>query len=124
MINETMNRTLLQEIPNSRGFKIVALDISSLPAHTDELRVYMNTKSIDILAINGIRLDETIFDWEISIPVYTLDRKDGNRHSGGVALYIRTIINYKLICVLVVDQLEWLCIEVTKPKTKPFIVGA
>ena len=40
-----------------------------------------------------------------------------------MALYIRTIINYELICELVVDQLEWLCIKVTKPKTKPFIVG-
>ena len=40
-----------------------------------------------------------------------------------MALYIRTIINYELICELVVDQLEWLCIKATKPKTKPFIVG-
>ena len=65
MINETVNRTLLQEIPNSRGFKIAALNISSQPVHSDELRVYMNTKSIDILAINEIRFDESIFDWEI-----------------------------------------------------------
>ena len=57
----------------------------------------MNTKSIDILEINEIRLDETIFDWEISIPAYTLDRKDRYRHGGNVLLYTRTIINYKLI---------------------------
>ena len=117
MINETLNRTFLQEIPNSRGFKIAASNISSQPVHSDELRVYMNTKSIDILAINEIRLDETIFDWEVSIPPYTLDRKDRNRHGGGVALYIGTIINYKLICELLVDQLEWLYIKVTKSKT-------
>ena len=123
MINETVNRTLLQEIPNSRGFKIAALNISSPPVHSDELRVYMNTKSIDILAINEIGLDETIFDWEISIPAYTLDRKDRNRHVGDVAFYIRTIINYELICELVVDQLEWNCIKVINPKTNPFIVG-
>ena len=123
MINKTVNRTLLQEISNSRRFKIAALNISSQHVHSDELRVYVNTKSIDILAINEIRLDETIFDWEISIPAYTLDRKDRNRHGGDVALYIRTIINYELICELVVDQLEWLCIKVTKPKTNPFIVG-
>ena len=123
MINETLKRTFLQEIPNSRRVKIAALNISRQPVHSDKLRVYMNTKSIDFLAINKICLDETIFNWEISIPAYTLDRKDRNMHSGGVALYIRTTINYKLICELVVDQLEWLCIKVTKPKTNPFIVG-
>ena len=63
------------------------------------------------------------FDWQISIPGYTLEKKDSNRHGGGVALYFRTTINYELICVLVVDQLEWLCIKVTKSKTKPFIVA-
>ena len=40
-----------------------------------------------------------------------------------MALRIRTTINYDLICELHVDQLEWLCIKVTKSKTKPFIVG-
>ena len=99
-----MNRTLFQEIPNSRRFKIAALNISSLPVHSDELRVYMNTKSIDILAINEIGLDETIFDWEISIPAYTLDRKDRNRHGGSVALYIRTIINYELFVSLLLTN--------------------
>ena len=118
-----MKRTLLQEIPNSRGFRIAALNISSLPVRSDELRVYMNTKRTDILAINEIRLHETIFDWEISVPAYTLDRKDRNRHGRNMALYIRTIIDYELICELVVDQLEWPCIKVTKPETKPFIVG-
>ena len=123
MINETLNRTLLQEIHNPRGFKIAVLNISSLPVHSNELRVYMNSKSIDILSINEIRLDETIFDRQISIPGYIQARKDRNRHGGGVALHIRTTINYELICELDVDQLQWLCIKVTKPKTKPFIVG-
>ena len=59
MINETLNKTLLQEISNSRRFKITALNINSLPVYCDELRVYMNTKRIDILAINEIRSDET-----------------------------------------------------------------
>ena len=62
MINEIVNRTLLQEIPNSRGFKIAALNIRSQSVHSDELRVDMNTKSIDILAINEIRLHEIVFD--------------------------------------------------------------
>ena len=38
-------------------------------------------------------------------------------------LYIRTTINYELICVLVFDQLERLSLKVTKLKMKPFIVG-
>ena len=64
MINETANRTLSHKIPDSRGFKIAAINISSQPVHSNELLVYMNTKSIDILAINEIRFDETILTWK------------------------------------------------------------
>ena len=43
---------LLGEIANSSGFKIAALNIGSLPAHMDEIRLYMNSQTIHILALN------------------------------------------------------------------------
>ena len=58
----------------------------------------------------------------VSLPGYTLDRKDRNGQGGGVALYTRSTVNYELMCDLV-DQLEWLCVKVTKPMSKPFIIG-
>ena len=83
----------------------------------------MKSQLIDILAINETRLDESIIDREIGIPGYTLERKDRNRNGGGVALYIRNSLNYERMYEYNEDQLEWLCIKVTKPKSKPFIVG-
>jgi hypothetical protein len=43
-----------------RGLVMVSLNINSLFAHIDELRVYMNTSKIDVLTINETKLDSTI----------------------------------------------------------------
>ena len=109
-------------IPSIRGFKIAALNIASLYKHIDQLRIYMSAKSVDILAINETRLDCTISNGQINIPGYVIERKERNRSGGGVALYIRTqlIINASKHQE---DDLEFLCIQVSKPKIKPFLVG-
>ena len=44
--------SFLGKIANSRGLKIASLNINSLLAHIDELRAYMTSGPIDILAIN------------------------------------------------------------------------
>ena len=56
---------------------------------------------------------------------YVLERKDQNRYSGGVALYIRNTIDYECNNTLNLNglNLEWLCIKVKKPKTKPFLIA-
>ena len=82
----------------------------------------MSTKSVDILAINETRLDCTISNGQINISGYFIERKNRNSSGGGVALYIRNTIN----CTRVLhqeDDLEILCIQVSKPKIKPFLVG-
>ena len=104
-------------------FKLAAVNIVSLQAHIDELRVYMHSKVIDILAINESRLSSSISNGEVSIPGYILVRNDRNRDGGGVALYIRNTINYELLHDYDDDRLEWLGIKVNKFMTKPFIVG-
>ena len=44
-------------IPKNRGFKIIAcLNITSLYKHIDELRICLNDREVDILAINEIIL--------------------------------------------------------------------
>ena len=89
-------------------FKLAAVNIVSLQAHIDELRVYMHSKVIDILAINESRLSSSISNGEVSIPGYILERYDRNRDGGGVALYIRNTINYELLHDYDDDSLEWL----------------
>ena len=76
---------------------MAALNIVSLQAHIDELRVYMHSKVIDILAINESRLCSSISNGEVSITGYILERNDRNRDGGGVALYIKNTINYELL---------------------------
>lgn len=66
----------------------------------------MLSKTVDILAINETRLDSSIQNGEVSIPGYTLERKDKNRNGGGVALYIRDSINYKRLIDLPDDNME------------------
>ena len=84
----------------------------------------MTSGPIDILAINETKLDQSVLDGQISIPNYNLERYDRNRNGGGVALYIRNVINYERMDDLNRDLLEWLCIKLMKPKSKPFIVGS
>ena len=83
----------------------------------------MNSKCIDILAVNETRLDDTISSGEVTVPGYVLERKDTNRDGGVVALYIRNTINYERLFDLECDSLEWIGITIIKPKAKAFIVS-
>ena len=69
-------------------------------------------------------LDETIANNEVPIDGYEIIRKDRNRHGGGVLLYIRDTINYKLRNDLMLKSLEMVTVEVLKPKAKSFLINA
>ena len=61
---------------------MVASNITSIPGHIEELRIYMNLKCTDILAVNETGLDDTISSGEVSVPGYALERNDRNRDEG------------------------------------------
>ena len=63
-----LNADLLSELSTNRGFKLAALNITSIPGHIEGLRIYMNSKCIDILAVNETRLDDTISSGEVTVP--------------------------------------------------------
>ena len=118
-----LNADLLSELSKNRGFKLAALNITSILGHIEELRIYMNSKCIDILAVNETRLDDTISSGEVTVPGCTLERNDRNRDGGGVALCIRNTINYERLFDLECESLEWIGIKVIKLKAKSFIVS-
>jgi exonuclease III len=60
----------------------------------------------DVLTINETRLDSSIKDYEVGIVGYEIVRKDRNRNGGGVAIYIRNSINYKIRNDLQPEDLE------------------
>ena len=76
-----------------RGFNIFSLNICSLTCHHDELCVFMEDKTIDILGLNETKLDKTIPDSQVDIEGYDILRRDRNRNGGGVALYIKEARN-------------------------------
>ena len=94
--------------PFGKGLVMASLNINSLLAHIDEFRVFMNESDIDIISINETKLDSTINDNEVYIPGYEIVRKDrkiNGRHGGGVCIYIRCNLNYKIREDLSSDQL-------------------
>ena len=76
-----------------------SLNINSLSAHIDELRILLSDRPIDILAINETKLDDTISDNDIHISGYESirsHRSTNGRSGGGVCFYIRSEINYSV----------------------------
>ena len=112
----------LSSIPNERGFKMAFLNIVSLLKKIDEINFSMTNKFIDLIAFNETRLDPNITDNMISLDGYDVIRKDGSRNGGGVCIYLRSSINYKIRKDLVPPELEAVCVEIIKPHSKPFLV--
>jgi exonuclease III len=106
---------------------MASLNITSLLKHLDELKILLNYNPIDVLAINETRLDSSITDCEVFIPGYEIFRRDRNtngRHGGGVCFYVQTSINCTPRHDLNFKDLENLCIEIRKPRSKPFLVAS
>jgi hypothetical protein len=90
------------------------------------VRVLLFENPIDVLAVNETRLDSTISDNEMRVPGYEIVRRDRNvngKLGGGVCFCVRQNINYSTRHDLSIDQLENLCIEIRKPRSKPFLVA-
>ena len=118
------NKSNLYLLESLKGFRIASLNVASIPKYIDQLRVYMVNKPIDILCINESRLDETITNDAVGIAGYSLFRNDRYRLGGGVAVYVRNVLNVNERSSLVPLSLEAICVEVFKPKTKPILLTA
>jgi exonuclease III len=81
----------------------------------------MSNKLIDLIAFNETRLDANITDNMINLDSYYV-RKDRSRNGGGVCIYLRSFINYKIRDDLVPSELEAVCIEIINPHSNPFLV--
>ena len=113
----------LNKVSSKRGFKMLFLNIVSLPKNIDEIRCSLSKGHIDLIAFNETRLDSTINDDLMHVTRYDLIRKDRSRNGGGVCIYLRNTINYKIRNDLVSSNVEAICIEIIKPQSKPFLVA-
>ena len=102
-----------------RWLHFVHLNINSLPSKIEELRqIGKDTNS----AVIGLSIDKTIFDCEISIPNYSLIRKDRNRKGGVVACYITGHICFHSQNYLS-DHIENISFDLLLPKTWPISIA-
>ena len=81
---------------------------------------------ISILAINETKLDSTIKDNQVHLPGYDVtckDRENNGRHGRGVCIYIRSNINFQIRADLSPSDIECLNIEISRPRSKLFLVS-
>ena len=82
----------------------------------------MEDNPLDILAINKSKIDDTVLDREIHITGYGMIRKDRNGNGGGVKIYLRGAITFSERDELTSNSLEIICLEISKPHKKSFLV--
>ena len=72
---------------------MACININSLLAHIDALRLFISDTKVDVLAVNDTKLDSNIRDQEIYLPGFEVipkDRVTNGRNDGGVCIYLRT----------------------------------
>ena len=91
-----------------RGFKIASLKFdNSLSARIDEVRILLNDKFLDVLAIQETKLNNSHRDSEFYIPGFDLLRRDRISDGGaGVCFYIKSTINFSVRNDLNIADLE------------------
>ena len=98
------------------------LNISSLPNKIDELYYIASSSNSAVIVITETKLDNTVYDSEVTVDGYNIVRNDRNRNGGGVACYIRNNIFFnRKTCMS--DNIENIFIDLLFPETKPISVG-
>lgn len=72
-------------IPLTKVFKMAILNVGSLLKHLDETRLLLDTRKLNVLALNETLLDFSIPDELVNIDGYGLIRVDRKRNEGGVS---------------------------------------
>ena len=120
-----INQLVSGSVPRfrNRGLKFAHLNIHSLVAKIDELRLLLRNASFDVIGLNETFCDSMIDDSELHIDDYVLLRRDRTRHGGGVAVYISKRFNYKRRDDLTSSNLECIWFELHYPNKSPILVG-
>ena len=98
------------------------LNINGLLNKIDELRYIARSSNAAVIGITETNLDNTVYDFEVTVDAYNIARNDRNRNGGGVACYIRNNICFnKKTCIS--DNIENIFIDLLFPKIKPISAG-
>ena len=107
---------------SNRGLHVIHLNINSLLPKIDALRDIAKRTKAAVIGISESKLDSTVLDPEIYSENYEILCFDRNRHTGGVACYIRSDISYKLNSLLP-NEIKNIAFNILMPHMKPITVG-
>ncbi|KAJ8031441.1 hypothetical protein HOLleu_24631 [Holothuria leucospilota] len=118
-----------QKFDSEKGLSIIHFNCRSLYANFSSLETYLNELNLkfDIIAIS-----ETWLNLDSNTALYELDGYDmfhvdrSNRRGGGVAVYVKNSLAYKVIdkmCTEINDVLEFVSIEICVKNKKNVIVS-
>ena len=97
------------------------LNINGLLNKIDELLYIARSSIAAVIGITETRLDNTVYDSEVTVDGYNIVRNDRNRNGGGVACYIRNNICFNRKNCLS-GYIENIFIDLLLPETKPLSV--
>ena len=94
--NNSAHNKLKKLVQTHKGFGYTQSNVRSLIPKIEEIRHILSTSQIHAHCVCETWLDDSISDAEINVPGYKVERKDRNREGGGVLIYIREDVKYKL----------------------------
>ena len=116
----------LEDVRSSRGLRIAHLNIRSLRNKSDSLCLEgLDNRTIDILTLSETSLDDCYEDSHVTIPGYTfirLDRSGAKEGYGGVAIYVKEGLSFRVRNDLHSAVNECLWIELTRSKCRPLLI--
>ena len=94
----TPDEFLLSKFP-SEQLSVFHMNISSLQAHIDELKLLLNVLNhhFDIIAISETRLHSTVTERNIDIEGYTFEHTPTSEQCGGVGMNIKNSLVYEVV---------------------------
>ena len=97
---------------DGKGLKVCHLNVQSLPSCIDELKLWLKDNHFHIITLSETWIDDTISDDEINISGFSIERRDRNRHGGGIAVYVNEGIKYTRRLDVEKNNMESLWIEI------------
>jgi hypothetical protein len=85
------------------------------PTKIEDIRLLAQNSRAACIGISETWLDKTVSDSEINIQNYNIIRRDGDRHGGGVCLFIHSELAFNTRSDLLHENLEAIWAEIPNP---------
>ena len=105
---------------SKKGLLMAPLNVNGLRSHLDEVNLLVKSMGIDIIALNDIKLDQSIEKQLTEITGYKQLRLDRSRCGGEISIYVKDTLKFQIRNDIPDERIELICIEIQPLKCKPF----